>query len=74
MIFADALIFVGAIMTMTRPARGFLIFGAGFLSLGISLLVLERWDFDLLRMIGFVSVPGLLYTWLGMKQLVSDRA
>ena len=69
------LLAVGGGMEMpSRPARGFLVFGASFFVCALSVLVYQPRNVASLQAIGFLTTAGLLYTCLGIKQLSADRA
>jgi hypothetical protein len=72
-LFAQLIVFGGALTLRWRPARGFLIFGAGFLVMVAALLILLPWERPLAAPVSVLTVIGFGYTWLGVKQLAADR-
>jgi hypothetical protein len=73
LVFSIGLTLTGALVSVARPAWGFLIFGAGYLAAAISLLVFFSWNTSLLAGVAFLLAPGLWYSRLGFRQLGVDR-
>jgi hypothetical protein len=71
--FSMALTMGGAAMTITRPARGFLIQGDGYLASSMSIAVFIKGSPTWGPAVAFLAAPGVLFTWLGVKQLGVDR-
>lgn len=67
-LISQGLTLIGAWTMRSRPAGGFMLFGAGFLALAGFLLVLLPWERPLVIPVAVLLAPGLLYVWLGMKQ------
>ncbi len=72
-LFAQLIVFGGALTLRWRPAQGFLIFGAGFLVMAAALLILLPWEPPLATPVSVLVVIGSGYTCLGVKQLAADR-
>ena len=72
-LFSQLIVFAGALTLRWRLARGFLIFGAGFLVMAAALLTLLPWEPPLAIPVSVLAVIGSGYTCLGVKQLAADR-
>jgi hypothetical protein len=72
-ILSQLVTMVGALAMTRRPAGGFMIFGAGFLLLAGFMIALLPWERPLLLPLAGLLLPGILYVWLGVKQLGVDR-
>jgi hypothetical protein len=72
-LLSQLIVFAGALTLRRRPARGFLIFGAGFLVMAAALLILLPWERPLAVPVSALTMIGSGYTGLGVKQLAVDR-
>jgi hypothetical protein len=72
-LFCQAISMAGALTLRGRPALGLFIFGAGFLALDASLVVLLPWERPPAIPVAGLRLPGLGYTRLGVNQLAADR-
>jgi len=74
LVFCLSLTVIGALTSVKRPARGFLLLGAGYLASVLSVLVLFPFELGLLTRNGLAIGFGTLYTWLGVRQRAADRS
>jgi hypothetical protein len=72
-IFGLILTLGGGMEMVNKPARGFLVFGASGFVCALSVLVYQPFNVETVQGLGFLTTAGLLYTWLGVKQLSADR-
>jgi len=74
MILSQILSIAGGITMIRKPAWGFLTFGAGLFAIAAAVLVSAGWSLEMLSGLGFFTTTGMIYTFLGMKQLAADRS
>jgi hypothetical protein len=64
----------GAVMSIWRPARGFLMIGASSLAGALATAVHSFPAMESLKLISSLLVYGATYTWLGFRQLEADHS
>jgi len=72
-VLGQAIVLIGALTLRSRPALGFLIFGAGFLALAASLLVLLPWERPLAVPVAVLLAPGLGFIGIGLMEKRGNR-
>jgi hypothetical protein len=70
-VFSMTITAMGAVLSIKRPAMGFWLFGTGYLTSAVCILILFRAQQDLPMVLGCVAV-GVWYSRLGAKQLELD--
>ena len=73
LVFSLALTVIGAAISVKRPARGFILLGAGYFVSVLSMAVLFPWKPEVLPAYLLIAAVGLLYSWLGVKQSTADH-
>jgi hypothetical protein len=73
-LLSSGLTAMGALTSAWRPARGFILIGAGHFCGAVSLVVLFLPVADVLKQAVSALAFGILYTWLGFRQLEADRS
>jgi hypothetical protein len=74
LLLSSGLTAMGALTSAWRPARGFLVMGAGHLCGAVSMVILFLPAKDMLKQAVSALACGILYTWLGFRQLEADRS
>jgi len=72
-VLGQAIVLIGALTLRSRPALGFLIFGAGLLALTASLLVLLPWGRPLAVPVAVLLAPGLGFIGIGLMEKRGNR-